>query len=97
LLGVHRVGEVVASELVALEELADGPGTEDVEASGATGDAPLDVDASAAVFFVVDAVICAGVEVEETNGGAFSIYEPLGCTAWSRSPLGVSYKYPPLV
>jgi len=39
------------------------------------------VDALSSVPVVTDAVTCAGVEVEETNGGAFSIYVPLGCRA----------------
>jgi len=29
----------------------------------------------------VDVPICAGVEVDETTGGAFWIYEPSACTA----------------
>lgn len=43
----------------------------------------------------VDSPDTAGVEVELTNGGRFSIYEPFGCIAYwpsSRSPLEVSYK-----
>ena len=42
----------------------------------------------------VEVLICAGVEVEETNGRALLIYEPFAWTAYSptsRSPLGVSY------
>ena len=30
---------------------------------------------------VVDVAVCVGVEVELTNGGAFSMYEPFGCVA----------------
>jgi hypothetical protein len=79
------------------EEVSDDAGTVDVEASGAEEDATLDVveGVSVVVLFVIDGVICAGVEVEETNGGALSMYEPDGWTAYSpssRSPLGVSYK-----
>ena len=88
------MGEVVDSELVVLEELSDGAGTV-VDALGTEVGAPLDVveDVSVRVLLVVDVTICAGVEVEETNGGAFSMYELSACTAYSptsRSPLGVS-------
>ncbi|HSV22182.1 MAG TPA: hypothetical protein VLJ17_04045 [Xanthobacteraceae bacterium] len=38
-------------------------------------------DVSVAVLFVIDGVICTGVEVDEINGGAFSMYEPDGWTA----------------
>jgi hypothetical protein len=80
--GVHRVGEVVDSELVVPAEPFDGAGTV-VEASATDEDASLEglEDVSAAALLVADAAICAGVEVEETNGGAFSIYELSGCTA----------------
>jgi hypothetical protein len=61
--GIHIVEDVVASELVSLEESADGAGTVDVDASGAAGDATL----------VPEAVISAGVEVDETKGDAFSM------------------------
>ncbi len=54
-----------------------------VEASGTDEDASLEglEDASAAAPLVVDVAISAGVEVEETNGSAFSMYELSGCTA----------------
>jgi hypothetical protein len=73
----------VHPELVVLLELSDGVVTVDVEISGTAGDAApvLDADESVAASFVVEAVIAAGVEVEDTNGGAFSMYEPDGCTA----------------
>jgi len=66
-----------------LEELSDGDGTVDVEAPGVEGDATLDGvgDVSVAAPVVVDVVSCAGVEVEDTNGGAFSMYELSACTA----------------
>jgi len=66
-----------------LAELPAVDGTVDVDTSGAEGDATLDVveDVSVVPLFVIDGVICTGVEVEETNGGAFSMYEPSGCTA----------------
>jgi hypothetical protein len=77
-----------------LAKLSDGPGTI-AEASGAEEDATLEVieGVLVALPFVPDAGSSAGVEVEETNGGAFSMYELSACTAYSptsRSPLGVS-------
>jgi hypothetical protein len=88
------VGEVVGSELVVLVEVSGTAGTV-VEASGTDEDASLEGldDVSATAVLVVDVAICAGVEVEETNGEAFSMYELSACTAYSptsRSPLGVS-------
>jgi hypothetical protein len=76
------VGDVVESGLVVLAEPFDGAGTV-VEASGTDEDASLEgpEDVSAAALLVVDVAICAGVEVEETNGGAFSMYELSDCTA----------------
>ena len=66
-----------------LGELSAGDRAVDVDASGAEGDATVDVveDVSVAVLFVIDGVICTGVEVDEINGGAFSMYEPDGWTA----------------
>jgi len=54
-----------------------------VDGEASEGDATVDVveDVSVVVLFVIDGVICTGVEVEETNGGAFSMYELSGCTA----------------
>ena len=82
MVGVHRVGEVVDSELVVLAEPFDGAGTV-AEASGTDEDASFEglEDVSAAALLVVDVAICAGVDVEETNGSAFSMYELSGCTA----------------
>jgi hypothetical protein len=55
----------------------------DVEASGTEGDAMLvvDEDVLAPVSLGIDAGTCAGVEVEDTNGGEFWTYEPSGWTA----------------
>jgi hypothetical protein len=53
------VGDVVESELVVLAELSDRAVAVD--------------DASCRALSGVDVVICAGVEVDETNGGAFSM------------------------
>jgi hypothetical protein len=80
--GVHRVGGIGSELVVVLEELSDRDGTVDVDASGTEVGATLDVveDVSVRVL-LVDVAICAGVEVEETNGGAFSMYELSGCTA----------------
>jgi hypothetical protein len=57
----------------------------DVESSGTGGDATLIAVGlvSVAMLLVVDAGSCAGVEVDETNGGAFWTYEPSGWTAYS--------------
>ena len=84
LVGVHIEGEVVDSTLGAvLVGMLEGEAVVDVEASGTEGDATpmVDEDVSVAVLFIVDVVNCAGVEVEETNGGAFSMYDPEGWTA----------------
>ena len=69
--------------LAALEEVSDGKRSVDVETSGIEGDPSLGVveGVSVAVLSDVDVVISTGVDLEETNGGAFSMYEPLGCTA----------------
>ena len=66
-----------------LVELPNEAGTVDVEALGAEEDATVEVieGVSVAVLFVPDTGSSAGVEVEETNGGAFSMYELSGCTA----------------
>jgi hypothetical protein len=75
---------VVGSELVVVPaELPDANGVVDVEESGTDEDASLDglENASVAALLVVDVAICIGVEVDETNGGAFSMYEPKGWTA----------------
>jgi hypothetical protein len=54
-------------------------GVVDVEASGTEGETVLDVVQLPVLLpVVVDVVSCAGVEVEETNGGAFWTYDPLG-------------------
>jgi hypothetical protein len=91
LVGVHGFG---SEPVVVLEELSNDAAV-DVEASGTVEDARPEVieGVSVALPFVPDAGSSAGVEVEETNGGAFSIYELSACTAYSptsRSPLGVS-------
>jgi hypothetical protein len=87
---VHIAGEVVESALVVvLVEPLDGAGMVEVEVSGAAGDVELvviDTVLGAGLLadwetVVVDVAICAGVEVDDTNGGAFSIYEPDGWTA----------------
>jgi hypothetical protein len=70
LVGVHRLGEMVDSELVVvLEELSDGDGTVDVDALDAEGDAALDgvEDVSVAVLWDTDVVTCDGVEVVEVS------------------------------
>ena len=64
------VGDVVASALVVVAELSDGAVADDVEASGTEGDAKLVVDEDVPAAVVSVAGSCAGVEVEETNGGA---------------------------
>ena len=63
---VERVS--VAAEVEGWEDVSEVP---DVEASSTVGIAGP----------VSAALDTAGVEVELTKGGAFSIYEPLGCTA----------------
>jgi hypothetical protein len=67
---------------VVLVEVSGAAGTV-VEASGTDEDASLEglEEVSAAALLIVDVAICEGVEVEETNGGAFSMYELSGCTA----------------
>jgi hypothetical protein len=84
---VHIAGDVVESALVVvLVEPFDGAGTVEVEVSSAAGDVELAVVATvlgAGLLddwgtVVVDVAICAGVEVDDTNGGAFWTYVPLG-------------------
>ena len=49
------------------------------EASGTEGETALDVvELSASVLVAADVVSCAGVEVDETNGGACWTYDPSG-------------------
>ena len=75
--------------MVVLVEPFDGAGTVEVEVSAAAGDVELTVVATvlgAGLLddwgtVVVDVAICPGVEVDDTNGGAFSMYEPDGWTA----------------
>jgi hypothetical protein len=64
LVGVHRVGDVVDSELVVLEELSDGLGAVDVEVSGTEGAASLDVVEDASVGALPGVDVAAGAEVE---------------------------------
>jgi hypothetical protein len=86
---------VVAS--VDVEEITGEFGVvEEAEATGTVKDAGLGI----ATLLVAEVPNVGAVDVELTNGGAFSMYEPFGCVAYSptsRSPLGVSYKYPPVV
>jgi hypothetical protein len=54
-------------------------GAVNVEASGTEGETALDVVDEVAVSALAVAVVsCAGVEVEEMNGGVCWIYEPSG-------------------
>jgi hypothetical protein len=77
---VHIAGEVVESALVVvLVEPFDGAGMVEMEVSAAAADVELTVIATvlgAGLLddwgtVVVDVAICAGVEVDDTNGGAF--------------------------
>ena len=53
-----------------------------VEGSGTEGETvPAEVELAASPPVIGDVVSCAGVEVEETNGGAFWMYEPSAWTA----------------
>jgi len=63
--------------------LSEGAVAVDVDVSGMEGDATLfvDEDVSVAALFAIDVGSCAGVEVEETNGGAFWMYELSDWTA----------------
>ena len=82
MVGIYRTGDAVDSELVVLTELSDGAGLVGA-ASGTVEDATLadDADVSGASSLVVEVAICTGVDVEDTNGGAFSMYDPDGWTA----------------
>ena len=79
-------GFLLAEEVVA-EVLPDGPGKGEVDALSTAGDVELDVvgvvDEAPEVGgeLVCEVLACAGVEVEETNGGASWMYEPSGWTA----------------
>ena len=72
-------GEVVGSVgVVVPAELSDGTVAVDVDESGPEGDTALvvDEDVLAEALSAVCAGSCAGVEVEDTNGGACWMYEP---------------------
>ncbi len=62
---------------VDVEEVSGEAGTVDVDAPCTTGAAGLEE----ATLFVAEVPKVGAVEVELTKGGAFSIYEPFGCTA----------------
>jgi hypothetical protein len=51
-----------------------------MEASGTEGETAADAveEVAVSVPVVTDVVSCAGVNVDETNGGAFWTYEPSG-------------------
>jgi hypothetical protein len=73
LVGVHIAGEVVDSGLAVLPlELSAGPMADDVDVPGTEGDATpvTDGEVLAVLLSVVEVGSCAGVEVDETNGGA---------------------------
>jgi len=69
--------------VVVPPELVEGAMAVDVDVSDTDGDTTLLVagDVLAAVLSVVVAGSCAGVELDETNGGAFWMYEPSACIA----------------
>jgi hypothetical protein len=71
----------IPSELVVLATLADGAAAVDVDVSGMEEDARPVVGDDVPAEVLSAAGSRAGVEVEETNGGAFSMYEPVDWTA----------------
>ena len=68
--GVHIAGRSSAPSSSCPEGLYEGEGAVDVEASGTEGETTLVVEVPGSVPVAADVVSCAGVEVEETNGGA---------------------------
>ena len=69
--------DVVAAEGVPVSvDAVDEVDTAPLFEKGMLDAALLDVWAT-----VVDVAVCVGVEVELTNGGVFSMYEPFGCAA----------------
>jgi hypothetical protein len=70
-LGVVEAVSIVAAPVVGLPDFGAVDAVDEVDEA-----ALLDVWA-----VVVDVAVCVGVEVELTNGGAFSMYEPFGCAA----------------
>ena len=88
---------VLEDVLVSVEvvEVSEAAGAVEVEASGTAGDMLETV-----VVPVSELSIVGVVDVELTKGGAFTMYVLPGCAAYSptsRSPLGVSYRCPPVV
>ena len=76
-------GEVVGSGLVVVPLVLSDGGVVELDVSDTEGDATpcVDEDVPAAALSVVVAESCAGVEVDETNGGACWMYEPSGWRA----------------
>jgi hypothetical protein len=66
---------------VVLATFSDEAAAVDVDVSGMEEDARPVVGDDVPVEVLSAAGSWAGVEVEETNGGAFSMYEPEGWTA----------------
>ena len=80
--GMEEVALVVVGAVsVALVSTVELPDFGMVDTADAPGVAALDAALLDVWVVVVDVAVCAGVEVEETNGGAFSIYDPDGWTA----------------
>jgi hypothetical protein len=78
----HIAREAVGPELVVVPlELSDG-GVVELDVSDTEGGASPDVDVDVPTAVLPVAMdSCAGVEVDETNGGACAMYEPSGWTA----------------
>ena len=76
---------LLPAEEVAAEVLSDGAGTVETGTSGTTEDIEFDVVGvevpEVDCKLVCEVLDCAGVDVEETNGGACWTYEPSACTA----------------
>jgi hypothetical protein len=80
-LGVVEAVSVVAAPVVELPGFGAVDAVDEVDTAALFEGRMLDAALLDVWAVVVDVSICASVEVEETNGGAFSMYEPFGCVA----------------
>jgi hypothetical protein len=77
-LGVVEAVSVVAAPVVELSDVGAVDAVEEADAAALFEGRMLDVGLLDVWAVVVDVAVCVGVEVDETIGGAFSIYVPEG-------------------
>jgi hypothetical protein len=80
-LRVVEAVSIVAAPVVELPDFGAVDAVDEVDEAALSEGRILDAALLDVWAVVVDVSICASVEVEETNGGAFSMYEPFGCVA----------------